>query len=287
MRVAMSGATGFIGTHLTKSFQQLGWQVIPIRRDYLGTGEESLIRVMEEADAVINLAGAPIAARWTEDYKKVMYDSRISTTKKIVHALGVATKKPGVFISTSAIGIYDSAGAHTEEEGGYAEDFLARLAFDWEQAALEAKQLGIRTVIFRLGIVLGTGGGVLGKLLIPFRLGLGGVIGDGRQPLSWVHIDDLVHAYFTVIKDSNFAGVYNLTAPHPATNKELVKALGHAIHKPAFLHIPGFVFKLQLGEGADVLLKGQRVLPKRLLDSGFTFRFTKIEEAVEDLIRRL
>lgn len=284
MNIAMSGATGFVGGHLTRAFDGKGWKVIPLMRDDFREAE-MLLKKIAEADVVVNLAGASIVARWTEEYKKVMYGSRIETTKKIVDAMARGGKKPALFISTSAVGIYDSRGIHTEANARYADNFLGKLAFDWEQAALKASDT-VRTVIFRFGIVLGPDGGALRKMLIPFKMGLGGTIGDGRQAFSWVHVEDLVRAYFAVIENKDFEGIYNLTAPNPTTNKGLSRALAHALHKPAVMRIPFFVLKLQLGEGANALLAGESVLPKRLLESGFTFRFTEIEKAIEDLVRK-
>lgn len=286
MNIMMSGATGFVGTNLTKAFKEKGWQVMPLTRDDFKMDSEAFLKKLENSDAVINLSGATIASRWTEEYKRILYSSRIETTKKIVSAFGRMSKKPKVFISTSAVGIYDIKGIHTEEDKNFANDFLGKLAFDWEQAALDARETGIRTVVFRFGVVLGRDGGALKKMLVPFRLGLGGVIGDGKQPFSWVHIEDLERAYFTVIENDSYEGIYNLTAPNPTTNEGLTKALGQALHRPTVMRIPIFVLRLQLGEAAEVLSKGQSVLPKRLLDSGFSFKFTKIEEAIEDLVKK-
>jgi len=284
MNILMSGATGFIGGHLSRAFRDKDWKVTSLGRDDLKLPDEDFLKRMEGADVVINMAGASIAERWTEEHKQTMYASRVDTTKKIVNALEKMNRKPGVFISTSAVGIYDTEGEHTEEDTHYANDFLGKLALEWEHAAGKAEELGVRTVIFRFGVVLGLDGGALQKMLIPFRMGLGGIIGNGKQPFSWVHIEDLIRAYTTVIENDAYHGVYNLTSPHPTTNAGLTRALGHALHKPAFMHVPAFAFRLQLGEGAKVLLEGQRVLPKRLLESGFTFRFTEIETALNDLV---
>ena len=285
MNIAMSGSTGFVGGHLTKAFRERGWTVIPLGRDDFKGDDAALSRKIEGVEVVINLAGASVAARWTKEYKKIMYGSRIETTKKIVDAMAGAGEKPRLFISTSAVGIYGAGGVYTEENARYGDDFLGKLASDWEQAALRARDAGVRTVIFRFGIVLGLDGGALKKMLIPFRIGLGGTIGDGKQAFSWVHIKDLVRAYFTVMENKGFEGIYNLTAPNPTTNKGLTSALAHALHRPALMRVPSFVLKLQLGEGAEVLLKGQRVLPKRLLESGFTFKFAEIEKAIKDLVK--
>ena len=284
MRIAISGATGFVGRHLTKAFVGRGWSVTPLGREDFRIPEEDLARKLEGVDVLVNLAGASVASRWTEEYKKNLRSSRIDTTRKIVGALGLATRKPRLFVSTSAIGIYDTRGEYTEENAVYADDFLGRLAADWEAEAKRAEPLGIRTVIFRFGIVLGGAGGALEKMLIPFRMGLGGVIGDGRQPFSWVHIEDLTRAYLSVIENEALSGTFNLTAPTPTTNEGLTRALAKALHRPAFLRVPAFVLRLQFGEGAKVLMEGQRVLPERLLKSGFVFRFSTIEEALSDLI---
>jgi len=285
MRIVMTGASGFIGSHLTRAFESKGWRVVRLGRDEFGLSDEAFSAGIEGADVVINLAGATIAARWTEEYKKTIASSRIGTTEKLVRALKQLGKKPRLFVSTSAIGIYKTKGVHTEEDTDYATDFLGKLAVEWERTAITANDAGIRTVIFRFGVVLGADGGALAKMLTPFRMGLGGMIGDGNQPFSWVHIEDLVRAYFAVMAGDRYEGIYNLTAPNPTTNKGLTEALGAALHKTTFVRVPAFVLRLQLGEAAKLLLEGQTVLPKRLLESGFTFTFTDIKEAIGDLVK--
>ncbi len=285
MQIAMSGAGGFIGSHLTKAFEAKGWRIVTLGRDQFVLSDEAFSARIEGADVVINLAGATIAARWTEEYKKIITSSRIDTTEKLVRALKQLRKKPRLFISTSAIGIYETKGVHTEDDTNYATDFLGKLAVQWERTAIKAKDAGIRMVIFRFGVVLGVDGGALQKMLIPFKIGVGGVIGDGRQPFSWIHIEDLVRAFFTVIEDDRYEGIYNLTAPNPTTNRGLTEALGHALHKTTFMRVPAFVLRMQLGEAAKLLLEGQTVLPKRLFESGFTFTFSDIKEAIENLVK--
>lgn len=286
MKIAMSGATGFVGKHLTRAFEERGWKVIPLRREDFRSSDGDFLKKVEGAEVVINLAGETIAAKWTEEYKKVLYDSRIGTARKILGALAGLHKKPEVFISTSAVGVYDTKGVHTEEDKNYADDFLGKLALNWEKTALSVKAVGVRTVIFRFGVVLGRDGGALRKMLMPFKLGLGGTIGDGKQPFSWVHIEDLVSAYFTVIENKSYEGIYNLTAPRPTTNKGLTKALGKALHRPTIMRVPVFALRLQFGEGAKVMTGGQSVLPKRLLDSGFVFKFAEIDKALENLVAK-
>jgi uncharacterized protein (TIGR01777 family) len=284
MKIAISGASGFVGKYLGVVFDRKGWTVAPITRQDLGGNAEGLSDLIEGADVIVNLAGAPIIKKWTRTYKKELYSSRVDTTKKIVGALKRLEKRPRAFLSASAIGIYGTEGTHTEEMHSLATDFLGSLTRDWEQAALEAQGLNIRTVIFRFGVVLGKGGGALQSMLPPFKAGIGGAIGDGRQPFSWVHIEDLARAFTAAIEDERFKGVYNLTAPNPTTNRELTKTLGKILKRPTVFRVPAFVLKLQFGEGAQVLVKGQRVVPQRLLEGGFDFEFPDLETALRDCV---
>ncbi len=223
-------------------------------------------------------------ARWTEDYKKELYASRIDTTRALADAFGELKSTPRLFISTSAVGIYPPDVPCDEGAARLADDFLGNLAQDWELEASRAAELGIRTVIFRFGVVLGRGGGALAKMLTPFLLGLGGVIGNGLQPFPWVHIADLAEAFHFVIKQERCNGVYNLTAPNPVTNEVFTKALASALHRPALFPVPTFVLRLKFGEGVDALIKGQHVLPRRLLESGFKFSYPNIDEALKNLL---
>lgn len=282
--VAMSGATGFVGSYLNRFFQKLSWKVTPLGRKDFSSG--LLAEKMKGTDIVVNLAGAPVISRWTEENKKIMYESRVNTTRSIVSAYSRMDQKPKVFISTSAVGYYANGGPHTENDHVKADSFLGRLAQDWEREALKAGKSGIRTVIFRFGVVLGRDGGALKQMMKPFRLGLGGSIGKGTQPFSWIHIVDLMRAFQTAIEDDSYEGIYNLTSPHPSTNRGLTEALGKALGKPTRLKIPEFVLRLQFGEGAQVLTEGQHVLPERFLKSGFSFSFTDIEEAIRDCVAR-
>ncbi len=284
MRIALSGATGFIGTHLAGALADRGHQVMPLTRDDFKPAARTLAGKLDGCGAVINLAGAPIAARWTETYKKVLRASRIDTTRMLVAALELLRDKPPVLVSASGVGIYPAQGCHTEDDRTYADDFLGCLARDWEQEALRAASLGIRTVVFRFGVVLGRDGGALQRMLPLFRLGLGGIIGSGRQAFSWVHITDLLRALIAALEDTGLQGTYNLTAPEPTTNEGLTRAIARALRRPALLRVPGFALRLRFGQGASVLLEGQHALPKRLLDSGFQFVFCTIDQALADLL---
>jgi uncharacterized protein (TIGR01777 family) len=282
--IAMSGASGFVGSDLRRAFEIKGWKVIPLGRGDFEGSPEKLAGRIEGANAVLNLAGATVIKRWTREYKRVLQESRLIVTHMLVEAGGLMQKKPDVFISTSAVGFYDDEGEHMERKYKKADTFLGHLAEDSEREALRAGPLGIRTVVFRLGIVLGKNGGALKQMVKPFRLRLGGRIGNGKQHFSWVHIDDLINAYVAAVEDKSFSGIYNLTAPRPTNNMGLTRALGSALHRPAVLRVPKFALRLRYGEGARVLTGGQRVYPERLIDHGFRFRFTRIEDAVKNCV---
>jgi len=282
--VVITGSSGFVGTNLRKMFEANDYKVLGVKREDL-KDIDKLTSLIEKSDVLINLAGANIINRWTKKYKKLLRDSRIDTTQALVKAMGKAKNKPELFISTSAVGIYKDHTCYDEEYYDYEDDFLAKLCKTWENEALKAKELDIRTVIFRFGIVLGDGG-ALEKMLTPFKLGLGGTIGDGSQDLSFIHIEDLTRAYKAVYDNESYEGVYNLTAPIPTTNYDLTKTLGRVLSRPTILPIPEFVLNLIFGEGAKVLTQGQCVKPKRLLKSGFKFKFETITEAIRDLHKK-
>ncbi|XPS41143.1 TIGR01777 family oxidoreductase [Aliarcobacter butzleri] len=229
----------------------------------------------------MNLAGANIINRWSESYKKLLYSSRIDTTSKIVNAISSISNKPKLLISTSAVGIYDNKSIY-DENGSFSNDFLSNLCQDWEKEALKAKNEATKVAIFRFGIILGKDGGALQKMITPFKFGLGGTIGSGKQSFSFIHINDLLNAYKFVI-ENDYDGVFNLTAPTPTTNKGLTLALGKTLKRPTILPVPEFVLKLIFSEGARVLTDGQSAIPKKLLDLGFEFKFKTIEETIENL----
>jgi uncharacterized protein len=285
MQISMSGATGFIGDTLKNRFLEMGWSVNVINRQSLELQDtEFLEQKIEGSDAVINLAGAPLLKRWNEHYKQEIYDSRIVTTRKIATAIRYAQRKPRVFISGSAIGIYDSTETHTEESHGFAEDFMGKVCIDWEHEALEASSF-TRVVLFRTGLVLGKNGGALETMYRPFRLGLGGTIGNGKQAFSWIHATDLINAFLYTIENENLSGPVNAVAPEPTTNYHFTKTFGKVLLQPAILRVPEFGLKLIYGEGAGAIISGKKVLPGKLLKAGFNFRFPTIEKALVDLYR--
>jgi uncharacterized protein (TIGR01777 family) len=280
MVVALSGSTGFVGQALVRRMRQLGWTIRIINRDSFSMADQEFIAEKTEgADAVINLAGAPVSKKWTPAYKQEIMNSRVNTTRKISTSINSAQKKPSVFISASAIGIYDSLNTHTESSNAFADSYLAEVCRSWEHEAFQSEHT-TRVVIFRLGVVLGPDGGALGKMRIPFSIGLGGKVGNGRQAMSFIHINDLVEAVIFTIENPSISGVVNAVSPYPSTNSEFTDKLGKVFDQPAWLAVPALAFKIMYGEGAQVVLEGQKVLPEKLLQAGFKFKYPTIQNAL-------
>lgn len=277
--IAITGASGFVGIHLKNYFEGLNYNVIAIKRELL-EDEEKLKDIISSSNIVINLAGANIIGKWTPEYKELLYKSRIETTKKIVTAINTCENKPEQLISTSAIGIYKNDDTY-DEKGEFENDFLSNLCQDWEKEASKAQT---NVVIFRSGIVLGKDGGALKKMLLPFKLGLGGIIGHGNQAFSFIHIEDLKRAYSFVI-NNHLNGVFNLVSPKPSSNFELTRVLGAALGRPTILPVPQFILKFLYSEGAKVLTDGQDVIPARLESLGFNFEYKTIKETIYELCR--
>jgi hypothetical protein len=299
MNIFMTGGTGFVGTFLAKKFISEGHNVTILTPSsgghflkmtgltYLdgnptikGKWQESV----KEYDLIINLAGASIFSRWTPEQKEILRSSRIETTRNVVEALPDDAGKITLF-STSAVGYY---GFHQDEElteqMPAGNDFLARLAYDWEQEAFRAEKKGARVVITRFGIVLGKNGGALGQMIPLFKFFLGGPLGSGKQWFSWVHMHDLAEAFGFLLQHPEINGAVNLCSPEPVRNVDLGKAIGRVLHRPSFMPAPGFMIKLILGEFGSVLLEGQRVIPRRLLDANFKFKYADIEKALKNII---
>jgi uncharacterized protein len=280
MKAAIAGGTGFIGKQVVDHLAAMGYDIVLIGRSDI-TGETSLLKAkLKNISVVVNLAGAPIINRWTDDYKKEIYNSRIKTTTNLVYAMDTVSTQ--LFISASAVGIYSNKGEHTESNYNYANDYLATVCKDWE-AETNILSEKVRTVIFRFGVVLGKGG-ALQKMLPLFRLGLGGIIASGKQPYSWVHIKDVLGAISFVMEHSECKGIYNLTAPHPVTNHIFTKALAKTLKRAAFIAVPAFILKMIYGEGASVLIGGQSAYPQHLLEDGYKFQFPEVEGALENII---
>jgi uncharacterized protein (TIGR01777 family) len=300
MKILMSGGTGFVGTQLTSRLVQEGHEVTILTRSR--TGAEKAIpgisylqgdptqkgpwqRAIENHEIIINLAGASIFSKWTEGHKKAIRESRVNITQNIVEGIPSHPQRQFTLFSTSAVGYYGFCGdEELTEESPHGEGFLAKIAVEWEGEALKARDKGARVVITRLGIVLGEKGGALSQMIPLFKKYIGGPIGSGRQWFSWVHIKDLAAAFVFLMKHPEISGAVNLCSPNPVRNEDLAKALGKVLHRPSFIPAPGFMVKLVLGEFGSVILEGQRVIPRRLLENGFVFQYADINRALQSIV---
>jgi uncharacterized protein (TIGR01777 family) len=303
MRIVIAGGSGFLGSPLAESYAEEGHDVRVLTRSLppgesrheSGTGVPGITRVgwkadgergpwtsaIEGADAVINLAGASIGGkRWTPQRKAELRDSRIRATRSLADAIASAAAPPGVFISSSAVGFYGvSDGEAKTEASPPGVDFLAALCEDWEKEARRAERPGVRLAIIRTGLVIERGGGTLAQMMTPFRFFAGGSLGSGRQYMSWIHRLDWMEIVRWIVATPEASGIFNLTAPHPVTNREFAKALGRAMKRPALLPAPKTALKIVLGELADYIVTGQRVIPARALALGYHFRYPEIDIA--------
>jgi uncharacterized protein (TIGR01777 family) len=296
MRYLITGGSGFIGRALCRALLTDGQEVTVLTRDAPRAGVclprgVRLVTGLDQApaaDAVINLAGENLAqGRWSAARKQALRDSRIGTTQALLTWIAAQLVRPRVLVSGSAIGWYGSRGDKTlSEDAAPGRGFAARLCRAWEDEATKAQALGIRVCRIRTGIVLGTEDGALKKMLLPFRLGLGGRMGDGRQWMSWIALEDVVALIRWLVQNEQAAGAYNATAPTPVMNAEFTAALGRALHRPAWLPAPAFALRLLLGEMAELLLTGQRVLPTRALREGFVFRYATLPAAFKSIFAR-
>jgi uncharacterized protein (TIGR01777 family) len=298
MKITVTGATGLIGYRLTKSLLESGHAIHTLGRrraaglpesvgfsEWKSTNEEPPAESLAGADAVIHLAGEPVAQRWTPEVKTRIRASRVEGTRQLVNALSTQSRRPAVLINGSAIGYYGSRGDEVlTEDSDAGDDFLARLTIEWEHAAELAEALGMRVVLLRTGLVLGKDGGALAKMLPPFRFGLGGRLGSGKQWMSWIHIDDLIRLILFSIENAGVRGPVNGTAPHPVTNVQFTKDLAAVLHRPAVLPAPQFVLRRALGEMANAVLASQRVVPRVAQSAGFEFQYPQLRAALERLL---
>ncbi len=273
MKIAISGASGFIGSHVQKRFEDY----IVLDRD---DSEKDILKKLENVDVVINLAGAPVVQKWDEEYKKLLVSSRIDTTRKLVNAINKSDVKQ--FISASAIGIYPNDKPCDESCKEVARDFLSDLVQEWE---IEAKKCEKITTILRFGVVLGVDGGAFGTMLPTFKFGLGGTIGNGSMMTSWIDIDDVMGIYEFVIQ-KKLGGIFNAVSPNPITNFAYTKAIGKVLHRPTVFPLPIMVAKMLFGEGSIVLTGSKEIYPKALLNSGFEFKYPDISSSLKHLLRR-
>jgi uncharacterized protein (TIGR01777 family) len=298
MRILITGASGLVGKALTPFLEADGHEVRPLVRFATGYGSNAIewsperysiaLSRIENFDAVIHLAGESIAeGRWTEEKKKRIKESRVKGTRLISESLASLNNRPKILLSASAIGYYGSRGDEVlTEESAPGNDFLAKVCVEWEEATKEARDAGIRTCHLRFGIILDAEGGALGRMLPPFRMGVGGKIGDGRQWMSWVALDDVVGGIHHLLLNDAVSGPVNVVAPNPVTNREFTKRLGRALSRPTFFPIPAFGARLVFGEMGDaLLLSSQRVDPVKLKRSGYQFKYPTLDSALAHVLQ--
>ena len=301
MRIIITGGSGLIGRELTATLAYAGHEIIVLSRapdrvqdlplkaravEWDGRTTEGWGQLVDGADAIVNLAGANISgARWTPERKKLLRDSRLEAGQAVVQAVRAAGSKPRAVVQASAVGYYGPRGNEEVTETTPAgTDFLAKLAKDWEASTAPVEQLGVRRAIARTGVVLSPDGGALPRMMAPFRLFVGGPIGSGLQWFPWIHFTDEVNGLKFMIENESASGAYNLCAPTPVTNAEFSRMLGRRMRRPSWLAVPGFVLRLLYGEMADVLLKGQKQVPRRLQRSSFRFIYSAADAALKDII---
>jgi len=288
VRILLTGGTGFIGARLAAVLEKRGDTVVVVsRRPSRGAGTfvswDAIEGEVERADAVVHLAGEPVAdARWTPERLERIRSSRVDTTARLARAIASGANRPRVFVSASAIGVYGMRRDDVlcDEQTSPGDDVLARVCVAWEAAAEPAKAAGVRVVHPRIGVVLGPGG-ALAKMVGAFRWFVGGPVGDGTQWVSWIHVDDAMRALLFLVDTETLSGVVNLVAPAPVTMNDLARALGRALGRPSAMRVPAFALRLAVGAGlAELLLTGQRVAPRRLVEAGFPFAFRSLDEAL-------
>ena len=297
MKVLITGASGLIGTELQKSFEAKGYDMLlasrkdPTDDQHIQWDIEAGFsdpEKLEGIDSVVHLAGESISGlRWTEEKKKAIRESRVLGTRSVVDAISGLKQKPKVFIASSAIGFYGERGDEAVTESSAAgKNFLADVCKEWEAESRRAEDAGVRTVLLRTGIVLSKDGGALGTMLLPFKLGVGGVIGSGKQWMSWISMDDHIAAINFAIENENLRGAVNSVSPNPVTNEEFTKTLGEVLYRPTILPLPEFAVSMIFGEMGDaLLLSSTNVLPKRLEDAGFEFKFPRLKPAIEHAVQ--
>lgn len=297
MKVLITGASGLIGKALQRSFEEKGWEMLLASRSepkdekhIKWTVEDGFSdpERLEGIDAVVHLAGESVnGLRWTDEKKKAIRDSRVIGTRNLVDAISKLKKKPKVLVASSAIGFYGERGDEEMTESSSAgTGFLPDVSKEWEAESRRAEDAGIRTVLLRTGIVLSKDGGALGTMLTPFKFGVGGVVGSGKQWMSWISLDDQVAIINFVIENESIRGAVNAVSPNPATNEEFTKTLGDVIYRPTILPLPEFAVSMMFGEMGDaLLLASTKVLPKRLLDAGFEFKYPDLKPAIENAVK--
>jgi uncharacterized protein (TIGR01777 family) len=298
MNITVTGSTGFIGNRLVHELLRAGHSIHALGRkrneglpqavaftEWRSTETEPPTESLATADAIVNLAGEPVAQRWTPEVKRRIRSSRVDGTRNLVNGLAKQSNRPRVLVCASAIGYYGSRGDEVlSETSAPGSDFLAQVVINWEQAARQAEALGIRVVSLRFGVVLGKVGGALAKMLPPFKLGVGGRLASGQQWMSWIHVDDVIGLIQFSLENSAARCPMNATSPHPVTNAEFTRDLAAALHRPAIFPVPRFALKTLFGEMAEVILGSQRVIPQATQSAGFQFQYPELKPALARLL---
>jgi len=302
MKIAIVGGSGFIGRNLAKALHRAGEEVIIFSRknslpqELMGLANIHLVSTskpsakdLEGVDALVNLAGESVVGeKWSDKRKEALRTSRVDFTRSIVEELAKVKVKPKVFLQGSAIGFY---GMHEtgkpvfSEDAKPGEDFLAKLCVDWEEEANRMKEFGVRTVLIRTGIVLSPESGAMQQMLLPFKMFVGGPLGNGKQYMSWIHLADMIGAIQFLLANPKAEGAFNFTAPNPCSNEEFSTVLGKVMGRPSFMRVPSFPLIALYGEGAEVILKGQNVIPTKLTALNYQFQFPELKPALEDLLK--
>jgi len=304
MKILISGGSGFIGSELVKRLIDEHYEVLLLSRNpgNVKLPQHPLLKILEwdgktlgkwsdsvnEIDVIVNLAGENVSSkRWSKKQKVKLRESRIGPTNLLIKAITNAARKPKILINASAVGYYGSFGVgDVTEDYPKGDGFLADLCNEWEQKALEAETMGVRVVILRLGVVLESSGGAMKKLLLPFKFYLGGTIGSGKQWFPWIHRDDVINVILFTLRNNSLRGPINVVSPTPVTMKEFAYSIGKALNKPSWMPIPSLILKLIFGEMSEVLIGGRRIIPMKLLDSGFKFQYGNLKEALNDIIMK-
>lgn len=296
MKIAMTGATGFIGTAMAEEARRRGHQLVILARQPGKITPQAGDQVVDWSsdaplpphDAAVHLAGESVSSRWTEEKKRLIMDSRRDGTRRLVDALSAmpAAERPRVLVSASAVGYYGERGDEilTEDSAPAPDNYLSEVCKVWETEARRAEELGIRVACLRLGVVLGKGGGALGQMLTPFKMGVGGPVGNGRQWFPWVHRTDVLGVALSAVENAGMKGPFNVVSPGIVRGKEFAQALGKAVHRPAIIPTPVFALQALLGDFAKHLVESQHVVPKATLEAGYTFQFPELEAALQEIV---
>jgi len=286
MKIKITGSSGYLGQNILESLKKGGHETSGIDREILYENENRLTDTIQNTDVIINLAGAPILQRWTEKNKQIIYDSRVKTTLNLIESIKKlpVNNQPKKIIGASAIGIYAPGNTHTEKSTDYEKGFVGKVVQNWESASEEIPD-NVQRVLFRIAPVLGKKSATVKNLMIPFKLGVGGKIGSGKQPFPFVHIDDVVNAFIWAVEDYEKDGIFNLSAPDNISNKTFTKTFADKINRPAFIPVPGFGLKLIYGEAANMLIDSPEVIPQELERAGYKFRYPDIDSTLSHILK--